>query len=740
MSKKEFTYNEFKLLNKDLNFCPTPGRYNKSKYNNDVNNFIRKIKLKAHFKNTENVNKNSTFYIRNSNKNPWTPKQTHHTVETFTEAFKNELKEEQNKQTQLPKNNLTTKEREALRDLSSREDIIITKADKGGAVVIMDVNDYINEANRQLDNTEFYKKLTSDPTNTNKYKVNNAIKELQSSRLIDEKLANKLEVKEAKTPYFKMFPKIHKEGNPGRPVISSVNCHTSNISQYIDYELQPHVKELKSYVKDSTDFIQKIDKVSNISENNILVTMDVRSLYTNIPHEEGIKAVETTLARKGLPTRVIITFLRLILTLNNFIFNTINYLQIKGCAMGTKCAPTYANIFMGIFEETYIYGLIKEHCKLYLRYIDDIFLIWTGTINELKDFIEKINQVHPSIKFDFNFSKQKVNFLDTTVTKDSNGKLITSLYKKETDRQAYLHNKSEHPMTLKKSIPYAQALRLRRICTKEEDFMKQCSDLTKRFIERGYQKTEIQNDIIKAKRVNRTDLLNKSNETKSTRIPFILTYNRTLPNVKRAVNKHWSLLHVNSELKEVFKDPPMICFRRNKNLNDILGSKTIINNKVLRKSNIKQTGFCKPCYSKNGNLCCKQVLERDSFKSNVTQRKYKIYNKTTCKSSWLIYLMECTLCKKQYIGKSETPFNLRLNNHRKDVFKPSAPEADQHFRLPGHQFNKHAKFTLIEQLNKTNDNKSLMSNRLKKREDFWIIELQTLKPNGFNAEINFPNP
>ena len=72
--------------------------------------------------------------------------------------------------------------------------------------------------------------------------------------------------------------------------------------------------------------------------------MDVRSLYSNIPHKEGIKAVETTLKHKNKPTMVIITFLKIILTLNNFIFNC-----KKGCAMGTKCVPTYTNIFMGMF-------------------------------------------------------------------------------------------------------------------------------------------------------------------------------------------------------------------------------------------------------------------------------------------------------------------------------------------------------------------------------------------------------
>ena len=91
---------------------------------------------------------------------------------------------------------------------------------------------------------------------------------------------------------------VYKEGNPGRPVVNSVDCHTTKISKYIDNQLQPHVKELKSYVSDSTDFIRKINGMEKIPDNSILVTMDVQSLYASIPNKEGIEAVETTLKRK----------------------------------------------------------------------------------------------------------------------------------------------------------------------------------------------------------------------------------------------------------------------------------------------------------------------------------------------------------------------------------------------------------------------------------------------------------
>ena len=75
--------------------------------------------------------------------------------------------------------------------------------------------------------------------------------------------------------------------------------------------------------------------------------------------------------------------------------------------------------------------------------------------------------------------------------------------------------------------------------------------------------------------------------------------------------------------------------------------------------------------------------------------------------------MECVLCNKQYISKSETTFNLRLSNQQKDVIKQNSLQADQHFQLPGNNFNKHAKFTLIEKLNDTNIDKEQLKCKLK---------------------------
>ena len=106
--------------------------------------------------------------------------------------------------------------------------------------------------------------------------------------------------------------------------------------------------------------------------------MNVKSLNTSIPNNEGITSVKKKYdhyPKKKIHTKIITTFLARILTLNNFIFKSKFYLQLKGYVMRTICAPPYANIFRSEFEEKYIYPIIKNKSEIYLRYIDDIFMV-----------------------------------------------------------------------------------------------------------------------------------------------------------------------------------------------------------------------------------------------------------------------------------------------------------------------------------------------------------------------------
>ena len=240
---------------------------------------------------------------------------------------------------------------------------------------------------KKLKDKESYRKISYHPTTVNNKTIHKVISRFQKENLLSKNISEGLKTKNLKAPHFYLKPRVRKEGNPGRPVIISINCYTSKISEYVDYHLQPVVKEIPSYVQYTTDFLRTINQTDFVPGSSHLISLDVKSLYTNIPHAEGNKSVKTPVqkhSKRISSAKIITTFLVLILTLNNFISNSKNYLQIKGFVVGTICAPSYTNIFMDHFERKFIYPFIKTFSLIYVRCIDHIFLIWTGSETDLK--------------------------------------------------------------------------------------------------------------------------------------------------------------------------------------------------------------------------------------------------------------------------------------------------------------------------------------------------------------------
>ena len=202
-------------------------------------------------------------------------------------------------------------------------------------------------------------------------------------------------------------------------------------------------------------------------------------------------------------------------------------------------------------------------------------MIWKGTKEQLDNFNKDLNEKHPTIKFEFEISQKQVNCLDKTVYIAANKEIKTKLYTKETDTHNYLHRKSVHPEKLKKTIPYGQALRIRRICTTEEDFDSGCKDLSNDFLKRGYTQDEVSTHIQKAKDVPRETTLISKEKQALTRIPLVLTYNPTLPPIMESIKKHWHILQSDTSLREIFKELPITSYRRNKSIGDILVSNTL---------------------------------------------------------------------------------------------------------------------------------------------------------------------
>ncbi len=178
--------------------------------------------------------------------------------------------------------------------------------------------------------------------------------------------------------------------------------------------------DIKSYVKDSGHMINILESTT-IPDNS---TIDVKSLYLNIPHKDEITAVLNRLYHKNInpdkvaiPPGIVSDLLNIVLTKNYFQFADAMYHQVQGTAMGTKMAPAYANIFMAKLEKTLLQNYPTKP-TIWKRYIDDVFCIWTGDQDDLKKFIDYLNESHPTIKFTYKSSTTTVDFLDLTIYKD----------------------------------------------------------------------------------------------------------------------------------------------------------------------------------------------------------------------------------------------------------------------------------------------------------------------------------
>ena len=193
------------------------------------------------------------------------------------------------------------------------------------------------------------------------------------------------------------------------------------ISQLLDLHLKPLVPKMRSYLKDSGHLISLLE-TTTVPEPCTLV-IDVKSLHLNIPHKDGIQAVHNRLYgtqklidETPLPPNTMTDLLKIVLEQNYFQFADKMYHQIQGTAMGTKIAPSYANIFMADLEEKLLDNYPTKPL-LWKRYIDDILCIWPRPQPELDYFLQYLNEAHPTIKFTHESSTSSIDFLDITIYK-----------------------------------------------------------------------------------------------------------------------------------------------------------------------------------------------------------------------------------------------------------------------------------------------------------------------------------
>ena len=145
---------------------------------------------------------------------------------------------------------------------------------------------------------------------------------------------------------------------------------------------------------------------------------------------------------------------------------------------------------------------------------------------------------------------------------DQQNKLQTTLFRKSTDRQNFLNAKSEHPYSLKKSIPYSQALRIRQICSIFQDYHSHSRKLIKQFANKGYKKDVVIQQIQTVNQLDRKQLLHQQKRHDKQYIPLSVIYSRVLPNLKDILTKYWHILQADQTCKKTISTLPIVAFRK----------------------------------------------------------------------------------------------------------------------------------------------------------------------------------
>jgi hypothetical protein len=193
--------------------------------------------------------------------------------------------------------NFTASERYTLNKLARDDKFVIKPSDKGGAVVLWGREDYLREGYKQLSDLTSYKRMEEDLTEKHRIEVQKVVEDMYQEGDIDETVKKYLTDIKSKTPNLYLLPKIHKQikPTPGRPVVSANGCPTEKISQLVDHFLNPGCKDIRSFVKDTTHFLNLMGGLGAIPEESWLVTLDVTALYPNIPIKEGLEAAAEAL-------------------------------------------------------------------------------------------------------------------------------------------------------------------------------------------------------------------------------------------------------------------------------------------------------------------------------------------------------------------------------------------------------------------------------------------------------------
>ena len=350
------------------------------------------------------------------------------------------------------------------------------------------------------------------------------------------------------------------------------------------------------------------------------------------------------------------------------------------------------------------------------RFIDDVLALFKGNEQEFEEFVSWLNSIMRGVvKFKSNFSSEKVEFLDLTISIE-NGKLKTNLFVKPSNLQIYLDFMSNHPEHCKVGLVYGQALRIIERCSDPLDADLHLENMKGKLLDRSYPEGVINKEFSRAKKSGRKNLIYQNrNKKKDDKIRCIFTFNQGNPPLHLWFRQAKKCLIKNEKAKQIGQKM-QIAYRQPQNLKKLV---TGLPRKGEGESEADPGCFkCKKkCHA------CKILKEGKYFYSKNTGKRYTIKQKVSCESSFVVYLGTCLKCEGQYVGKSTQQFRRRHSGHKQEI-KNSIGGLGHHYGGPRGCGYDNISIQIVEQVSQ-GDHVQLAN-----REVYWQNQIRCFVQNG----------
>ena len=355
-----------------------------------------------------------------------------------------------------PLPNHTCAQLDALKQLAQNTNVVVKPSDKCKGLVLLNANDYVDKIESI---TAGYQVAPRNPTPRLEASTKRIIHATMDGK-VDERVVKAIIPQCSRTAELYGLPKDHKPDIPLRPIVSACDDPVDKLTWLLERVVTQLLPFVPAHLKNTSQFLGQLSAQypNGFEQGTILFSIDVMNLYGNIPITEAIDGTMNLLDHHkervetfGLDFADIRKLLDHCLT-NNFVRFGQNYFrQTKGIAMGSRVAPPLAIIFMHALESMFLAAPCLQP-SLYLRYIDDVFGVWTHGRDALLEYFRFLNTTHPTIKFTIEHTGDTgvLAFLDTKISISESGAYSSELYVKPMASPVIIHFRSALPMTTKK--------------------------------------------------------------------------------------------------------------------------------------------------------------------------------------------------------------------------------------------------------------------------------------------------